>query len=234
MQRKGVVVYPDIVAGNPLCFNNVARWWLGIAQESTENEIAFTYTAAQNSHVVAPNNLCIWYIEDFFKEPMGENRYQTCYRVHKGASIPRIPETNSPTCKEITGQYPATRRELAQLLQTSNVFYSYDNLSALSIEARLCGCPVKYIGYSCIDKAHSEINPFSQWAEASPEEEVDIEKLRGELPLFREAYAKASLASARELDTFIHLTQTESRPYIRNVLPQALQSWLPIHLFGER
>jgi hypothetical protein len=234
IQYEGVVVCPDVVAGNPLQIQNVARWWLATSQPCPPNEIVFSFTQTHNGDVPAEHTLCVVNVEEFFRLPEVEDRPFNCYRVHKGASVPRIPETSAPNCIEITGAFPPTRRELATLLQKSKIFYTYDNLTGISIEARLCGCVVKNIAYSCVSKERAARIPFSQYGEANPEEPLDYEKLKAELPLFRERFDVAMKQFDKELDDFIEITQRENRPYARNVVAQAPQRWLPIHLFEDR
>jgi hypothetical protein len=41
----------------------------------------------------------------------------------------------------ITHDWPPTRKEVADLLKRSNVFYCYEPFSSLNVEANLCGCP---------------------------------------------------------------------------------------------
>ena len=47
---------------------------------------------------------------------------------------------------EITRFYPRSRRKLARILKSVKYFYTIDPATALSTEARLCGCPVVYLG----------------------------------------------------------------------------------------
>lgn len=231
IQHNGIVVYPDVVAGNPLKFDTVARWWLAINQPTPEHEICFSYASNHNVHAQATHNLFIMYIEEYFRIPEQENRYQTCFRVHKGAHVPRIPET-APPCVEIASGH--SRPALAQLLQTSSIFYTYDDLSTLSIEARLCGCPVKIIGYTCLDKNHLIDNPFTLNGVAIPGEPVDLDKLKSEIPAFRLAYDAMQRKSMEELDAFIRITQNSHEPYVEDIVVQAPQHWLPIRLFADR
>jgi hypothetical protein len=66
------------------------------------------------------------------------NDLRLCW-VGKGSSTPPIPETEQAL--HITFDWPATADELALLFQTSRIFYSYTNYTAMIIESRLCGCP---------------------------------------------------------------------------------------------
>lgn len=42
-------------------------------------------------------------------------------------------------CVEITRGWPKEKEELAKLLQLSNIFFTYDEMSAINIDAALCG-----------------------------------------------------------------------------------------------
>lgn len=228
IQHNGIVVYPDIITGNPLKITTVVKWWVGLTQPSPDFYITFSYAANHNIAAKADHNLFIMHIEDYFRFPEQENRYQTCFRVHKGAHLPRIPETNPP-CVEIASSH--SRPALARLLQTSSIFYSYDDLSTLSIEARLCGCPVKIIGYTCIDEEHLVNNPLTIYGVAIPGEPVDIAKLKDEIPLFVEAYNNMQRRSVDELDAFIDITQNSHKTYVPDTSVHPYISWLPVHKF---
>ena len=235
IQHNGIVIYPEIVVGNPLRFNNVVHWWLIPIQYIDEHALNFSFVDHPYLKLRAPNNLCTFFIESFFKPPVTENRFQTCFRVHKGARLPRIPETQVPSCKEITGQFPATRQGVAQLLQTSSIFYTYDDLSGIAVEARLCGCPVKIIDYTFLNREILDTESYSHYGLATPEDAVDLDKLRTELPLFMEAYQKKIEHDEWEFEKFIDMTQDMHMPYFDNpCLEQKPQSWLPIEMFNTR
>lgn len=42
-------------------------------------------------------------------------------------------------CVEITRWWPEKKEELAKILQLSNIFFSYDEMSATNLDAALCG-----------------------------------------------------------------------------------------------
>jgi hypothetical protein len=140
-----IVIYPETVSGNPLNGKTVVRWilnypgLLGGDKKYDENEIIFTWS---ENFFDAPI-LTVPIIEDFFRNERLQ-RNGGCFWVGKGAGIPRIPETEG--CVEITSDWPATRRDLALLLNSKEVFFTYDNNTALITEAKRCGCQVIIIG----------------------------------------------------------------------------------------
>lgn len=230
LQHNGIVVYPDIVEGNPLCFNTVVHWELAVAHANNDHDLVFTFLENQ-SDVKIENNLFIWYAEECFKLPDVDARVKTCYVVHKGAHLTRIPETNPP-CIDVWNK---SADRIAKIFQESKIFYSYDDMTGLNTEARLCGCPVKIIGYTAMTPERLKASPFSCYGLATPEESIDIEKMKGEMPLFRDVYSKLMLKVDVEIDKFIDITQNTRNGYFAYpAFNQAPQTWLPRNLFPNR
>jgi hypothetical protein len=137
-----IVVYPETVPGNPLDGKTVARLVLNYPgllsgdKEYAPGEMVFAYAPRFYSGVPV---LTVPVIEDCFCD-VGLPRSGGCFWVGKGKDVPRIPETDGLV--EITADWPADRRSLAMLFNTKEVFYSYDDCTALVSEARRCGCRV--------------------------------------------------------------------------------------------
>ncbi|MFA6100453.1 MAG: hypothetical protein WC750_06330 [Patescibacteria group bacterium] len=140
-----IIVYPETVPGNPLRGETVARLALnypgklGGDKKYDEKELIFSYYP--QFYPGAPV-LTIPIIEDFFHDRQLP-RSGGCFWVGKGKDIPRIPETEGLT--EITYGWPKERTELARLFNEKEIFYTYDDCTALISEARLCGCKVVVI-----------------------------------------------------------------------------------------
>lgn len=232
LQHNGIVVYPEIVGGNPLCFDTVVHWELSVAHANSDHWLVFTYLENKcDKNVKIENNLFIWHVEECFKLPDVDARGKTCYVVHKGAHLPRIPETNPP-CIDVWNKSPDN---IAKIFQESKIFYSYDDMTALTIEARLCGCPVKIIGYTGTTYESLRACPFSCYGQAAPEEDIDIDKLKSEIPLFRDNYLKVIERVDVEVDKFIDITQNTHNEYFAcPEFNQAPQAWLPRSLFPNR
>ncbi|NTV91345.1 MAG: glycosyltransferase family 2 protein [Clostridiales bacterium] len=146
INEDDIVVYPEIVPGNPLGANRVVRYILnepgklGGTTEYDENEILVAYTE-HFSRYSKGIYLEIPVIEDFFYDK-GLERTVDCFYVGKGSNT-RHPSTE--TCIEITAFWPEKRQELAELLNRTRILYSYDDCTHLLTEARLCGCIIKLI-----------------------------------------------------------------------------------------
>lgn len=156
-----IVVYPEIVEGNPLQGKTVARWvlnypgCLGGDKEYDKNELIFTWSEL---YYDAPL-LMLPLIEDFFRNE-ALPRSGECFWVGKGREIYESTYAQNhivlKDMQEITYDWPATREELAKLFNEKEVFYTYDNNTILTREAEMCGCKVVVIG----EKLESDYDEF--------------------------------------------------------------------------
>lgn len=145
-RKTGIVVYPEIVRGNPLRFNNVVRYVLyypGVFGDGTtsyhESEKVFTWDLPYYN---APCLLLPCMDTTLFYNN-GEEKTVDCYFVHKKGIWRKVPEIAGLT--EINMTYPETRDELAALLRKTRTLYSFDEKSMLNIEAKCCGATVKIV-----------------------------------------------------------------------------------------
>lgn len=146
LRENGVIVYPEIVAGNPLRFRNVARYALyypgvnGGQRRYHKSEMVFAYLP---KFLPGANVLSIpWIDKTLFNDP-GYERTGDCCFVYKGGRWCDPPELRSlPT---ITMQWPETREAFADLLKHTRTLYSFDAVSAVLDEAAVCGVKVKVV-----------------------------------------------------------------------------------------
>jgi len=216
LQHNGIIIYPDIVPHNPCKFTNVTKWWLGSTQPTPPNQLGFAFSESHqvegcrcdHSLYLPPQ------IEPFFCEPEIEARAGVCAYSGKGNGMGDrpIPETGHfhtpvPGCTLIQAGDPPTREGLANLFKRSEVFYCYDNMSIVSVEARLCGTPVIMCGHNVLSKENYEKNEFPSYGMGYYEDKPDIQKLKAEIPLFKAAYYKRMAECEKDLDNFIEVTQ---------------------------
>jgi hypothetical protein len=146
-KRDAIVVYPEITYGNPLDAKNVVRWFLHQPGHFTKcvffqtGELYFKFNSAVRDFSLYGSRLSknelkvIHYPIEIYKKPTnGISRKGTCYIVRKGVNKPYIHEEDA-IC--LDGK---THSEISKILQTSRRFISYDEYTAYSIFAVMCGC----------------------------------------------------------------------------------------------
>lgn len=146
LKNNAVIVYPEIVFGNPLGAKKVVRYILyypGVNGGDTkfdENEMLFTFNSEyyKNADLLSISTMdtSLFYCDETSKDI-------NCYFINKGGKWKEIPEFKDFV--EINMFYPATRDELAKLLRRTKTLYSYDRHTLLAEEAHACGCEVKYV-----------------------------------------------------------------------------------------
>lgn len=144
--NNAIVIYPEIVIGNPLDIRNVVRYVLyypgvlGGTKEYHPSEFIVTHNPM---FYTGAFKLTIPWIDKALFYDNNSPKTQDCYFVHKGGKFREVPELEGLT--EINMHYPKTKQELANLLRTTGTLYSFDDCSSLVTEAMLCGAKVKII-----------------------------------------------------------------------------------------
>lgn len=146
MQENDIIIYPEIVSGNPLGFHRVVRYVLYFS-----GKLGGDITYDKNEYIISWSDeyykdapiLTIPLIEEELFYDAGFGKTQDCIFHHKnyGVNLP----LSLDNCIEITMKYPSTRKELAKLLQTTGTLYSFDQHSMLNDEAILCGANVMIV-----------------------------------------------------------------------------------------
>ncbi len=142
-----IVVYPEIVAGNPLDASLVARYVLNFpgliggdtSYAESELVVGFSKELSDERFGGLTLTLAPWDLEHFDLPDTPVRREGSCFYSlkHRFLGGKLLYDTASST--EITQDMEPI--EIAKLFQRSEVFYCYEN-TALVGEALLCGCPV--------------------------------------------------------------------------------------------
>lgn len=175
MRKNAIIVYPETVYGNPLNFDTVVRWILyypgknGGQKKYNRNEILFTYSDEfyKNANVLFMPHLD----ENLFYDDNSPKK-QNCVFVYKGGKWKDVKEVEG--LLEINMSYPETRDELATLLRTTDILYSYDDFSALLDEADCCGCKVKIIKNDGIEDYKSKYYELKELSKVQVENFIKI------------------------------------------------------------
>lgn len=142
LRPDSIVVYPEIVLGNPLGARNVVRWLLyrpGLRDPFAFGPNEMFFRAGEMSDLPeltggAPE-LFLWQINPAYRNEGRTDRSGACFLVRKGAAKPRIPQTEGAI--QIDG---LSHAETAAIFNRCEVFYSYDEASFYSQYAAICGC----------------------------------------------------------------------------------------------
>lgn len=146
--QEWVVIYPEIVFGNPLGAKNIVRWFLhqpGFHSGQIfygENELYFKFNHAIRDFkfpgsVTSENNLKVIHypLEHYNLNSIPTTRSGSAYTLRKRKNKPLQHETKDSIL--IDGK---THKEISEIFKSVKTFISYDSYTAYSIFAVLCGC----------------------------------------------------------------------------------------------
>jgi hypothetical protein len=142
-----VVVYPEIIRGNPLGATRVVRWLLnrpghvsGQPLDAGPGDLLVSWNAAIDPSLPV---LAVPLFDPkvfFPKDVRGSGALLWVGKGRLPATFPRAGTTL------VTRAWPASRPRLAAVLRAADVLYSCDWMTALAYEALLCGTPVVLVG----------------------------------------------------------------------------------------
>ncbi|WP_046003936.1 hypothetical protein [Pseudoalteromonas rubra] len=138
-----IVVYMDVVSGNPINCPNVVRWYLNKPGFFTnnvkygENELYFYFQEIFNhSKYVANHRLYVaYFLSGLYKNKNKNDRKGTCYMMRKGKGRKLVHDISDSVL--LDGK---SHSEIADVFNSKKYFYCYDLYSAYSSFAALCGC----------------------------------------------------------------------------------------------
>jgi hypothetical protein len=208
-----IVVYPDIVSGNPLDAKRVVRWLLAPAGAyggdkafpATDNVWSYSTRIARAAG--SPNVLtCPASDPAVFVPLAGVDRQGTCFYSHKHRLLGGRLTDDVSHSTEITRQMP--RAEVISLLQRSERFYTYED-TFLIMEAVLCGCPAVLLPSENFKESHT-LEDFGTNGVAWGNDPLEVERAHATVALGRELYFGVIGTFGTQLDRFIHQTQRMS------------------------
>ena len=145
MEKNDIIIYPEVVKNNPCRFRHVVRYVLyypgilGGNNSYSKKEMIFTWDKKYyNADVLYQSGLDRNIFINLHKK-----RTVNCVFVHKGGRWKNVPELDNLI--EINMDYPKTKHDLVNLLNKTDILYSFDKDSVLNEEALLCGVNVKIV-----------------------------------------------------------------------------------------
>ncbi len=143
--NDGVVIYPEVVCGNPLNAPRVVRYMLNkegrvAGNKTLASEQDFILAFSKEFHEKPHATLTSIYKSPYFYDentvPAAQRHLDLTY-IGKGATYQDC--FTMPNSLEINRQYPVNQAELALLLKNTRYFFSWDTVSQINIDALLCG-----------------------------------------------------------------------------------------------
>jgi hypothetical protein len=150
--RVPIAVYPEVVAGNPLRADVVARFILNqpglLGGDSTypPSELLFAYSPEFVPRGMEADRLTVPVFDlRVFRPAVPDaersGRYFFSFRHRKNGGV-LLPDTDG--CTELSMERPVSLAKLGELFGRAELLYSYER-SAICTEAMLSGCPVVYL-----------------------------------------------------------------------------------------
>lgn len=231
--RTPIVVYPEVVSGNPLSGPVVVRYILnregfltGNGLQAGRNDLFFHYAHDFRDESVNTNMLTLPVIDsELFSPPVEPVERTKSYLYLHRHLIRDVDFSSLPADIEILSlSKPKTLAQLAEIFKSAAVLYSYE-ISATCTEAMLCGCPVIYL-----QGGHIDTLPFTEHfgdaGAAMHYESGGLERARASLPEARQRWLDIEDTFWHQLDYFIELTQRAVLDHRANLHTRPLIDWL--------
>jgi predicted O-linked N-acetylglucosamine transferase (SPINDLY family) len=145
---RTIVVYPEVIAGNPLNANYVVRWILcevgihcspDIYKTWSKDDFVYHYGAYNPEQSVSNYNLLAPIYLNPHLQNQGKSRDGYCHIIRKGSKFHKPLEYIHPHDSLLLADN-LSQETLIHIFNTKEHLISYDPYSYVSIMAALCGC----------------------------------------------------------------------------------------------
>jgi hypothetical protein len=149
-QQETVVVYPEIVAGNPHNCKNVVRWALNTPGTCSNSRAEDFYSAKKSTDLIFKYSdyfhlrdetesrgiLTTTFVDKNIFYSTNAHKRGTAFFVKKGG----MPKSVHPADSIDLSKHEHNWKHMASVLQQVEYFYCYDNACFWVVLAALCGC----------------------------------------------------------------------------------------------
>lgn len=153
----GVVIYPEIIGGNPLRAQKYARWLLhqpgfhGGRFRYQADDLYFCYQMAFNRHcdgMIFGGTLTVFAVLlDAYQQTNFGSRTRVAYMIRKGRDREDLPDLRQKWVLD-----GLDHQSLAQAFNECRVCYFYDSYTAYAAYAAACGCIPVIVPVAGVDK----------------------------------------------------------------------------------
>lgn len=147
ISEDDVIIYPEVVLGNPLGGKNIVRWLLHQPGFHTgkikfgEGEIFFKFNSAIDDYYLEKSTLAVnemkvvYYPLDMYKNSSDNARtIECCHMIRKGGYKDKVHPTDSVCVDGLS------HKQTADIFKSAKKFICYDDYTAYSLFAVLSGC----------------------------------------------------------------------------------------------
>ncbi|MCB1886717.1 MAG: glycosyltransferase [Rhodocyclaceae bacterium] len=223
-RRAGVVpiaIYPEIIGNNPLDCDVVVRYILnrpGLLGETPNfkdsdlfwlhnGELLEVVAQAEGVLHMPACDTSIFHNRD---NPDDDRREGACIYFGRYAEGREAYPDLAAKCTEITKEFPATHEALGDLFRRSTHIYCFENTS-ISMEARLCGCPIvqlpsPYVDLDNLFGASLGLNDGL----VRDDDPATLAEARALLPALTDYYRTVERNYWRELEKLVDKTQARA------------------------
>ena len=155
--EQGVVIYPEIIGGNPLGTKRYARWLLhqpgfhGGRSKYRTDDLYFCYQEAFNQHcdgMIFGGTLHVFdVLLDVYRQTNFGPRTRAAYMIRKGRDRKDLPDLRQEWVLD-----GLDHQALAQAFNECRVCYFYDSYTAYAPYAAACGCIPVIVPVAGVDK----------------------------------------------------------------------------------
>lgn len=145
MKNRSIVIYPEIVYGNPLGAKYVARWLLynyaykHDKEAYSKDDLFFAFREVFNDSDLNSNNYVVtirYFDKELYRQFNFNTRNGNCYIIQKGKNRLDLPtEFDGPALN-----YNMTQEEVVDMFNNHKYCYCYDPQTFYLKIAAVCGC----------------------------------------------------------------------------------------------
>lgn len=213
--NQWIVIYPEIVFGNPLKAKNVIRWLLhnpDFNHETGKNDKNFYFCKGELYYRIGPwfkdfqypgsttskSFLQVFHFpfELFNLDNASKNRSGTAYTIRKGSNKKLVHDLSDSIL--IDG---LKLDEIAKIFKQVKTFISYDSTTTFSYFAALCGCTSVVVPDENVSESEWMPNPEDRYGVAYGFE--NIQKAENTIHLLPERFKKLEAESKLSVENFL-------------------------------
>ena len=144
-RRNSIIIYPEILYGNPLFATNVIRWFLYFnryknhPEAYNKNDLFICFREIFNDSILNPQRITLtinYFDRALYRQYNFGERTGNCYIIRKGRNRPDLPkEFDGPVYDDNMSQ-----EDLVRMLNYHKYCYTYDTQTFYTAVACVCGC----------------------------------------------------------------------------------------------